>query len=58
MDKGLFESMQQHEEILRGVDAEKVKEIRVMTGLSQSKFARRLDVDVGSDLSIGMLQVW
>ena len=61
MDKGLFQrlvqSMQQHEEILRGeqapsrgffVDAEKVKEIRVMTGLSQSKFARRLDVDVGT----------
>ena len=58
MDKKLFErlveSTQQHEEIRRGerapsreffVDAEKVKEIRAMTGLSQTKFARLLDVD-------------
>lgn len=50
MDKKLFarlvESMQQHEEIRRGerapsreffVDAAKVKEIRAMTGLSQSQ---------------------
>ena len=27
------------------VDAEKVKEIRAMTGLSQTKFARLLDAD-------------
>jgi putative transcriptional regulator len=48
---------EQHEEIRRGerapsreffVDAEKVKEIRAITGLSQSKFARLLDVDVGT----------
>jgi putative transcriptional regulator len=30
------------------VDAEKVKEIRAMTGLSQTKFARVLDVDFGT----------
>jgi putative transcriptional regulator len=61
MDRKLFqrlvESMEQHEEIRRGVrapsreffvDAEHVKEIRAMTGLSQSKFARLLDVDVGT----------
>ena len=61
MDKKLFqrlvESMQQHEEIERGerapsreffVDAEKVEEIRAMTGLSQAKFAQLLDVDVGT----------
>lgn len=53
----LVESMQQHEDIRRGerapsrkffVDAEKVKEIRAMTGLSQAKFARLLGVDVGT----------
>ena len=61
MDKKLFErlveSIQQHEEIRRGerapsreffVDAEKGKEIRAVTGLSQSKFARLLDVDIGT----------
>jgi putative transcriptional regulator len=66
MDKRLFErlveGMQQHEEIRRGermpsreffVDAEKVKEIRAMTGLSQSKFARLLDVDVGTLRQLG-----
>ena len=61
MNKKLFErlveSMQQHEEIRRGerapsrelyVDASAVKAIRAATGLSQSKFARLLDVDVGT----------
>lgn len=61
MNKKLFErlveSMQQHEEIRRGerapsreffVDAEKTKESRAMTGLSQTKFARLLDADVGT----------
>lgn len=61
MDKKLFEqlleSMQQHDEIRQGVrepsreffvDASKVKEIRAMTGLSQTRFARLLGVDVGT----------
>ena len=61
MDKRLFkrlvESMQQMDEIVRGarapsrefhVDAERVKEIRAMTGLSQPKFAQLLHVDVGT----------
>jgi putative transcriptional regulator len=61
MNKKLFErlveSMQQHGEIARGerapsrefyVDAARVKEIRAVTGLSQPKFARLLDVDVGT----------
>ena len=61
MNKRLFErlveSMQQHEEIRRGerapsrelyVDASSVKQIRAATGLSQPKFARLLDVDVGT----------
>ena len=61
LDKKLFkrlvESMGQMDEIVRGarapsrefyVDAAKVKEIRAFTGLSQPKFARLLDVDVGT----------
>ena len=61
MNKRLFEklveSMKQHGEIARGmrepsrrfnVDAAKVKEIRAVTGLSQPKFARLLNVDVGT----------
>jgi putative transcriptional regulator len=61
MNKRLFarlvESMEQHNEIARGerkpsrqfqVDAIAVKEIRAMTQLSQPKFARLLDVDVGT----------
>ena len=61
MDKKLFkrlvESMGQMDEIARGVrapsrefyvDAEKVKEIRAMTGLSQPQFAKLLHVDVGT----------
>ena len=53
----LVESMRQMDEIARGerapsreffVDAAKVKEIRALTGLSQPKFARILDVDVGT----------
>lgn len=61
MNKRLFEklvsSMEQHEEIRRGkrapsrafeVDALAVKEIRAMTELSQPKFAKLLDVDVGT----------
>jgi putative transcriptional regulator len=61
MNKRLFErlveSMQQHGEIARGerapsrefhVDAATVKEIRAITHLSQPKFARLLDVDVGT----------
>ena len=55
--KRLVESMQQMDEIVRGVhapsreffvDAAKVKEIRAMTGLSRPKFAQLLDVDVGT----------
>ena len=61
MNKKLFErlseSMRQHEEIRRGkrapsrefhVDADKVREIRAITGLSQTKFAQLLGVDVGT----------
>jgi putative transcriptional regulator len=61
MNKRLFEklveSMHQHDEIARGVrspsrkfgiDAAKVKEIRATTGLSQPKFARLLNFDVGT----------
>jgi len=61
MNKRLFErlveSMQQHGEITRGerapsrefhVDAITVKQIRAITHLSQLKFARLLDVDVGT----------
>lgn len=61
MNKQLFaklaESMKQHGEIARGerapsrkfhVDALVVKEIRALTHLSQPKFARILDVDVGT----------
>lgn len=61
MNKRLFEklveSMEQHGEIARGertpsrefhVDALVVKEIRALTHLSQPKFARILDVDVGT----------
>jgi putative transcriptional regulator len=61
MNKRLFErlveSMEQHSEISRGartpsrefhVDAVAVKEIRAMTQLSQPKFARILDIDIGT----------
>lgn len=61
MDKKLFaqlaESMQQMGEIARGerapsrefhVDAVAVKEVRAATGLSQAKFARIIDVQVGT----------
>jgi len=61
MDKKLFarleESMGQMNEIARGerapsrefiVDALRVKEIRQKTGLSQAKFARVIDVQVGT----------
>ncbi len=61
MNKRLFEklveSMEQHNEIARGerapsrefhLDAMTVKEIRAITQLSQSRFARLLDVDVGT----------
>jgi len=53
----LVESMKQHDEIARGaripsrkfiVDAARVKKIRAVTGLSQPKFARLLNVDVGT----------
>jgi putative transcriptional regulator len=53
----LVESMSQHNEIARSeraparefhIDAVAVKEIRALTQLSQSKFARILDVDVGT----------
>jgi putative transcriptional regulator len=49
--------MKQHDEIARcarapsrkfHVDATPVKEIRALTGLSQPKFARLLNVDVGT----------
>ena len=55
--KRLVESMEQMDEIVRGVrapsrefyvDAAKVKEIRAITGLSQPRFARLLHVDVGT----------
>jgi putative transcriptional regulator len=61
MDKNLFaelmESVQQMDEIHRGtraparefhVDAVSIQAIRKSTGLSQPKFARVLDVDVGT----------
>lgn len=61
MNKRLFEelvaSMKEHGEIARGerkpsrqfqFDAIAVKEIRALTQLSQPKFARILDVDVGT----------
>ncbi|HCT05417.1 MULTISPECIES: DNA-binding transcriptional regulator [unclassified Pseudomonas] len=61
MDKKLFnrlvESMTQMDEIVRGecapsreffVDALKVKEIRQATGLSQARFAKAIDVPVGT----------
>lgn len=61
MNKRLFErlveSMEQHSEIARGarapsrefhVDAVAVKEIRAITQLSQPKFARILDIDIGT----------
>lgn len=61
MDKNLFEqlaeSMQQMGEITRGerapsrefhIDAIRVKEVRAVTGLSQAKFARVIDVQVGT----------
>lgn len=53
----LFESVSQADEILRGkrapsrlfrVDAAKVKSVRGLTGLSQAKFARLLDVPLGT----------
>lgn len=57
MFERLVESMEQHNEIARGerapsrefhFDATAVKEIRAITQLSQPKFARLLDVDVGT----------
>jgi putative transcriptional regulator len=61
MDKKLFaqlvESMEQMGEITRGertpsrefyFDAMKVKEIREATGLSQAKFAKVIDVHIGT----------
>lgn len=61
MDKSLFnmltESMTQMGEITRGertpsremaVDAVRVKEIRAATGLSQSRFAKVIDVQIGT----------
>jgi putative transcriptional regulator len=61
MDKKLFaelsESLEQMGEIVRGerapareftVDAVKVKEVRAITGLSQDKFARIIDVRVST----------
>ena len=61
MDKRLFsrlvESMTQMDEIVRGerppsrefyIDALKIKEIRKSTGLSQARFARAIDVPVGT----------
>ena len=53
----LVESMEQHNEIIRGsrapsretrVDAVAVRAIRALTKLSQPKFALILDVDVGT----------
>ena len=53
----LLESVQQGDEIVRGtrapsrvfnVDSSQVKEIRAITQLSQPKFARLLQVDVGT----------
>ncbi len=61
MDRNLFEqlaeSMEQMGEITRGerapsrefrIDALKVKEVRAATGLSQVRFARVIDVPVGT----------
>jgi putative transcriptional regulator len=61
MDKNLFaqlvESMEQMGEISRGervpsrefhVDAIKIKEVRAATGLSQAKFAKMIDVQIGT----------
>ena len=61
MNKHLFanlvDSMKEHNEIARGargpsrvfvVNANIVKEIRAITGLSQPKFAKLLNVDVGT----------
>ena len=61
MDRNLFEqlaeSMEQMGEITRGerapsrrfdVDAIKVKEVRAATGLSQARFAKVIDVSVGT----------
>jgi len=61
MDKKLFkdlmESVRQADEIIRGerapsrefyVDADRVKEIRASTKLSQARFAAVLQVDVGT----------
>lgn len=61
MDKKLFsqlvESMEQMGEITRGerapsrefhVDSVVVKEVRAATGLSQARFARMIDVNVGT----------
>jgi len=61
MDKTLFaqlaESMQQMGEITRGerapsrefhVDSVRVKEVRAVTGPSQAKFAKIIDVQVGT----------
>lgn len=61
MDKKLFaelaESVTQMGEIVRGerapsreftVDADTVREVRLTTGLSQAKFARIIDVQVGT----------
>lgn len=53
----LMESVQQMDEIVRGerqpsreftVDAMQIKEIRKATGLSQSKFAAIIDVQLGT----------
>ena len=53
----LVESMEQHNEIMRGkrapsretyIDAAGVRAIRALTKLSQPKFAMILDVDVGT----------
>ena len=53
----LFESVKQADEIVRGtrppsrvfyVDSAQVREIRAMTQLSQPKFAKLLQVDVGT----------
>ena len=61
MDRNLFEqlaeSMEQMGEITRGerapsrefrIDALKVKEVRAATGLSQARFAKVIDVSVGT----------
>lgn len=57
----LVESMEQHNEIIKGtrapsrekrIDAVAVRAIRVLTQLSQPKFAMILDVDVGMSTPI------